>query len=327
MKKIIIGLLLALSAAAFSQTCPPAYASGTSYSKGDVVTGSDGNQYQAIASVPALGSFTNPVSDPNVYWELDKVVGAQNLVLNVDPYPSSGFRIFTTIPAVMTYIQDAVIGTGATITIQVADSTSGPYAYTAPVALNHAFGSQIQLIGDTANPSACVLSFSGSSNPSGLVVNPGHTLGLIDGFTINGPSSSDGLYDAGISAYGSTVTVGGHIAINDFNYGIEARTGTAILLNNNSGYGPTVSNCAYGYLSLYGGKMTMTNATANSCTYGFAAASESFMLGAGCLGTSDTDGFYIHNASTIVGPGASGSLSVYIPTGAPGYGSYFFTGY
>src|ERR1700683_27808 len=104
MKKIIIGLLFAFSAAAFSQTCPPAYASGTSYAKGDVVTGSDGNQYEAITTVPAMGSFTNPVSDPDVYWELAKVVGAQNLVLSVQPYPSSGFRIFTTIPQVMTYI-------------------------------------------------------------------------------------------------------------------------------------------------------------------------------------------------------------------------------
>lgn len=125
----------------------------------------------------------------------------------------------------------------AIITIQIADGT-----YTEPNQFytQCACGAFVQFIGDTANPAAVVLNFTGGAgtNLGGFVASDGGQIGLVDGLTINqvGAQTVENSfgtywvpqsYGAGVAAAGggSFVGLGSHLFIHSFYYGVVADDG------------------------------------------------------------------------------------------------------
>jgi len=125
---------------------------------------------------------------------------------------------FATIPAALSAIQSwEVFGT---VIIQVADGT---YTLASGITLDHPFGKNIQLLGDTVTPTNCVLNFTTSG---GFYVPWGFTWGVLNGFSIQNTAAKAGLgilTDGGVYAQ-----VGPNIIVNNFYYGIAARNGGRI---------------------------------------------------------------------------------------------------
>lgn len=174
------------------------YSSGFTYSAGAVTTGSDGNSYRALGTTTG----NDPTTDNGANWELALV--KVNTTLNI---PSR----FASIGTAWTFITHATIVSAATVTIKLADGTYN--LGTTQYLFNHPQGSNIQLIGDVAAPASCILNFSGLAVPDSgyikitdgfIAVTNGHSFGLIDGFTINGPGgapSTTYFNTIGIMAY------------------------------------------------------------------------------------------------------------------------------
>lgn len=127
------------------------------------------------------------------------------------------------------------------ITVQIAD---GVYSEVNQFYTQNPIGGLVQFIGDTANPGAVVLNFTNvaGNNGGGFVANAGGQIGLIDGMTINAvgaQSANTGTgtqwiaqsYGSGIAASGggSYITVGSHVAVNHFYYGIVADNNGSVI--------------------------------------------------------------------------------------------------
>jgi len=137
-------------------------------------------------------------------------------------------------------LANAVIAEGGSVTIQFADGTYNFGA--AQYLLNHPFGGRINLVGNTSTPANCVLNFSGPASPYTLganmqpgwgafAVTNGNKLGLIDGFTMNGPgmSASNAYGFVCLLAFnGATMTCGPHLVLNNFYSGLAAFFGSSI---------------------------------------------------------------------------------------------------
>src|SRR6266567_4053655 len=230
----------------------PTYTSGASYSVNTYVTGSDMNIYRSLASTTG----NDPITDRGRNWELATV--NVNTTLNV---PSR----FTTFGEAWTFLQNAMIGQGRLVTIKFVDGT---YNFgTTRFVINHPQGSQISIIGDTTTPTKVILNFTGPSvafrgyiqaNWAFWAINAGHNIGLIDGFTINGPgmAASNAYGAVAISAFGaSSVTVGPHVAINNAYSGVAAFFNSTIWAD-----GITVTGGGDGNIWAYAGSTISCNA-------------------------------------------------------------------
>jgi hypothetical protein len=203
--------------------------SSTAYVTGNSVVGTDGNWYRAIGST----TNNNPTTDGNTYWEMIRCNG--NTTLSV-----SGAGRFATIVPALTFIQNAVISTAATVTISVA---SGTYTHSAQVTIAHPYGSQISIVGDTSTPTNVILDFSSSTN--GIVVQEGTTLGNFNGFKLTGTWAGSGSTGASKSAIlaldGAKVVCGDvngtvcNIVIDNFYYGLSAAENATIVAEGSSG--------------------------------------------------------------------------------------------
>ena len=139
-------------------------------------------------------------------------------------------EVFPTIPAALDYMKDKFIKVGKTVTIKVSDCTQ--QTFTQPINVSHPNGDSIHIIGKTGNPADCMLNFTDSS---GLVVDNGNTLGLIDGFHLNG-LDKDNTY--GIHAlHGSHINVGTGVWVSNFGRGIQAEANSSILANGITSFG------------------------------------------------------------------------------------------
>jgi hypothetical protein len=245
--KVALFVVLAMATCLASQLQSYALSGGTlaiynydgsqAYVSGNTAVGSDGNWYRAIASTTG----NDPTSDGNTKWEMIRCNG--NTTLSV----SGGGRFATIVPA-LAFIRNAVINTGATVTISVANGT---YTHSAQITIAHPYGSRISIVGDTTTPANVVLNFSSSTN--GIVVDKGTTLGNLNGFMFKGTwagSGSTGLSLSAIFAYnGSRIFCGDvngtvcNIVIDDFYYGLNAtKNGTIIAEGTSGSNGVTVTD-------------------------------------------------------------------------------------
>jgi len=197
----------------------PIYISGATYSVNAYVAGSDMNIYRSLGSTTG----NDPIIDRGKNWEL--------AILNADTTLNVPSR-FTTFEAAWMFLQNAVIGQGHLVTIKFGDGT---YDFGAKrFVINHPQGSQISIIGNTTTPANVILNFTGPAiafkgyiqdNWAFWAISAGHHIGLIDGFTINGPgmAASNAYGAVAISAFeASSVTVGPHVMINNAYSGVAA---------------------------------------------------------------------------------------------------------
>jgi len=228
---------------------------------------------------------------------------------------------YGTIQEALDCISDKVIADGATVTIQVANGTYNSYQ---TINVSHANGDKIQILGDTVDPSNVVLNFA--TGTRGLTVSDGNTLGLINGFTLNGTDSTGttGL----LASQSSSITCGASVVISDFQVGVYATRNSSIICNNIE----TSSNLVNGIYAEANSSVQAQNASSNSNgTYGVAALYESYIIftggtvdGNSTAGIYSSTGSLIHGGNSTVknntgiGIHATKTGNVYIPT-APTY--------
>ncbi|WP_224368911.1 hypothetical protein [Hyalangium versicolor] len=246
-----------------------------------------------------------------------------NTTLNVPgTYPS--------IQDALTYLADKVITNGATVTIKLADGTYSMGGTS--LNLNHAYGSKIQLIGNTANPTSCVLQWNGTSD--GITVTNGNSIGLIDGITVKLPAKAFWPSNvAGILARnGASIILGAGIQVDNFYYGIAAQAGSYIYANRavvdhagdvgiwafvgstvDASYATstnatdTVNNLGFGFQAEYGSALNCSNATASGCLIGgIASLSNSNVRALNATSNSNAgSGFLARDGGTIHCNGAT----------------------
>lgn len=160
----------------------------------------------------------------NVQTALDDLKGGEivgNTTINI---PAD----YATLAAAFAYLRTKSIERGATVTVQVADGT---HDYTgAAVSLNHPQGEQIRVLGNTATPTNCVLTWTNTaSGIDALAVTGGHVLGYLDGFHITRTAHAGASIGVGLLAEdGSRIICGPKVKVSNHYYGIAARMGSYI---------------------------------------------------------------------------------------------------
>jgi hypothetical protein len=202
-----------IPAARFSSAVTPAWSSTMAYTAGQSVAGSDGNVYRALAST----TNNDPTGDDGSHWQAARVLA--DVTLNV---PSR----FATFATAWAFLKAAAIARDATATIQFADGT-----YTmgsTRFSLNHPFGGQIRLLGNTTTLGNVVLDWSGASfaanglsyaadNIGAMYVNHGHVSPRIDGFKVIGPGRTNATCGYGFEAFdNATLNFGPKMWVTDF---------------------------------------------------------------------------------------------------------------
>lgn len=121
---------------------------------------------------------------------------------------------FSTINNALDYLADKTFAEGVTVTIQVANGT---YTGLGEILVSHPQGDQIKILGNTTTPSSCSLTFTGD----GFKVTNGHSIGLLDGFTIIGNNTGNGI----TATKNGTIILGPKIYVSYFGQGIYAAHG------------------------------------------------------------------------------------------------------
>jgi len=110
------------------------------------------------------------------------------------------------LPAAMAALQRYVIADSAAVTLQL---EPGTHRYSAPIALAHASGARIRIVGDPEAPGTVQLEFEESD---GLTVRGGYVLGYLDGVSIVGDAGGyAGIHveDNGVLLAGGAIEVSG----------------------------------------------------------------------------------------------------------------------
>jgi hypothetical protein len=275
----------------------PDYSSTHEYVAGNIVLGSDGNAYRALATTTG----DDPTTDGGDDWEL--WYAWSDITLMVE---TSGGR-FATPWAALDFVKNARFPQ-AFITIDVG---AGTYTKTTAWGVDHPDGGQIAIIGNgSTGGSKTTLSFT--NHTEGIVVGTadpgapyalgfGRSLGRLDGVLILGTwnpagaggSGANGYARTGVFAsYGSSIRCGSDVAVDDFYYGFGARERSSIVADStdvtdcgdagyiavNGGYISAVdttvttaadagSSLGNGYVSESGGAMLVSGANATACKY------------------------------------------------------------
>lgn len=147
-----------------------------------------------------------------------------------DQYPN--------INAALRYLDDKQIKVGKTVKIQVTDCTN--QTYTESINVAHPNGNAIHIVGDTDNPTNCILQFNGAN---GFLASGNNEVGLIQGFSLvgTGITSSAGIY----ATNGATINVGQGVEASNFGVGFKARYGGQVFANNTRSF----NNSRHGYSS------------------------------------------------------------------------------
>ncbi len=160
---------------------------------------------------------------------------SENVVLSV---PDD----FNTINEALDWLDLKSISKDSIVTIEVADGTYSNYD---TIVVDHPYGRQIEIIGNTSNPSAVVLNFANFT--SGVSLLDGMVLGLFDGFTMNGGTNPGD--SSGISAErNSNIKCGNNVVIDGFYRGVFARWASFVQIKNS-----IVRNCVYTGLDSWSG--------------------------------------------------------------------------
>ena len=167
---------------------------------------------------------------------------------------------YADINAALRYLDDKHIKVGKTVTIQVTDCTN--QVYTESINVAHPNGDAIHIVGNTQDPSACVLQFNGVS---GVVADNGNSIGLINGFTINGNATANsyGVYAKRIAS----IILGDSAVISNFDKGVVAEQNASIHASGTS----AIDNLHAGYFSDNGAFINANKALAKNSGNGFTA--------------------------------------------------------
>jgi len=137
-----------------------------------------------------------------------------NTTLNVAASGGRFNSLVTGTKPVWGFVANALVPPGVTVTLKFADGT---YNFSAQQILSHAFGNQINITGNTTTPANCKLVFSAGVHGLNIQSN----LGTIDGFTLDGTTSTAGFNGVQMATGGlSTVDIGGHMVIQNWDSGI-----------------------------------------------------------------------------------------------------------
>jgi hypothetical protein len=210
---------------------------------------------------------------------------------------------FNTISEALDYLETKFIGADAIVTIQIED---GVYNLSSMIEPYHSEGKNINIVGNTTDPSQVVLNFTGVH---GFRLYSSSTIGLIDGITLEGDNSCP-CYGVYISD-NSKVNIGKNMVIRNFEYGV-------VLRNNSYGSigGLITNNQEVGLLAKYNSVATIEAGTISSFNdVGFSASAKSTIrLTDGS--SADNNSSYGYTAwlfSTIWSKGASGNGTDFVP--------------
>ena len=182
------------------------------------------------------------ITDNNLLKGLCHLRGKGELVYNGQRFPVGPIRstvtlhvpsTFATLAEALACIEQFQLHDGS-CTIQLADGTYEVDQMSPRIN----FGHRVNILGNTSDPSQCVLRLDCRNNQSCFNLDNGYSLGTIDGLTIQGYNGRAGdswnaqCYGAGIRAVNSSsVRVGGKMVINDIYYGLQAKFGASIVCN------------------------------------------------------------------------------------------------
>lgn len=195
---------------------------------------------QGVMMVPE-GNYL--ITDNNLLRHLCSFRGTGALIYNGQKFPVGPIRSTVTVyvPSTFRTLAEAITCVelfeihGGFCNIQVADGTYEVRQMAPQINI----GPRVGILGNTSDPSRCVLKIACTDNQSCFNLEKGHSLGKIDGFTIQGYNGhahdgtwNDNCYGCGIRATdGSSVNIGGAMIINDMYYGIQAKFGASIDCN------------------------------------------------------------------------------------------------
>lgn len=128
---------------------------------------------------------------------------------------------FSDINAALKFLQNKHIKPGKIVTIKVDDCNN--QIYNRPIDITHPNGNAIQIIGNTNDPSQCVLQFN---NSHGIKVTNGYALGLINGFKLQGNNQTNkyGLF----ASKKGLINSGTNMIVTYFSYGLYAENNANI---------------------------------------------------------------------------------------------------
>lgn len=226
------------------------------------------------------------ITDNNLLKQICTLRGSGTLVYNGQTFPVGPIRTMVTVhvPGTFLTLAEAIscvelfeIHEGF-CNIQVAD---GSHEVT-QMAPQINIGPRVGILGNTSDPTKCVLKIACTENQSCFNLENGHSLGMINGFTIQGYNGHAGggywnpeCYGSGIrAANGSSVGVGGAMIINDMYYGIQAKFGASI----NCGQGIVVNRAGDCGVHAYAASINCNNIRVTDCrdgtTLGFGITAE-----------------------------------------------------
>lgn len=207
---------------------------------------------------------------------------SQNVTINVPgDYPS--------ISAVMAMLQGRLILSTARVTIQVANGTLAP---TGTTVLNHINGGQIDIIGNRASPTSCVIQPAGAASFDLFTVSSGYQFGTIAGLYFGLAAKAGGTtnYTAVLSMGGGSFVNVEDCQSNNWYYAYSARSGARMQTTRctaaNAGdvafwayaggmlkaascsvssAADTVNSLGFGFMGEFGGVVEAVNCSATGC--------------------------------------------------------------
>lgn len=245
------------------------------------------------ASLTLLATGAQPIGQPLEIHLIstETQVHYDNLSLTKGPTNSGGstgetpYFIETNqtlhVPSAFPTIQSALASIGlqriapdVIVTIQVADGIYGDYD---TIEVDHLDGKRIQIIGNTSDPSLCVLDFK--SGVDGVIVSHNQVLGHIDGFTFQGSNQTG----AGLNSnWGAFIGTGPQMIFKDFRNAIYAFGGQI------SCPGVQAINSHDGIVSYYGSFVYADSAAAQGSLYnGFLAGINGTLLAPNAVATNN----------------------------------------
>jgi hypothetical protein len=208
-----------------------------------------------------------------------------NTTINVAPTGGD----FATVHEALASLAEKSISPNAIVTIKLAD---GVYGHTQPIVMNHPNGSQIQIIGNTADQAAVRLEFT---DCIGVQVENAHALGGINGLTLRGGGSGPAQHGVLVGEL-SFASLGPALTIENFRRnGLYVRFGATAVAKSVV----SQNNAAHGFAVEYSGSLWASGATAlNNGSFGFAAAFSGSLVAVGAVARGNIDGYHIGNGGT-----------------------------
>lgn len=202
-------------------------------------------------------------------------------------------------------------------------AANGSYSVASTISLNHHNGDRVQLVGNVADRSLCVLSTPSGVAPTYdlMIASNGSKFGLVDGFTINlaAKALAANNFTAILSLNGADINVGENVYIDKWYYGVAARNGSSVIANgvdvNDAGdvgiwayngsfiqcnnatsnnAADVANNLGFGIQAEFGSSVECTAASASGCRIGgIASLSNSVVRAHNAIASNNTgSGFY-----------------------------------